>query len=446
MMESSATGVMLLVVLAACHVPRGTVRAEEADRLRPDHWVARCPDADRVLLDAAGVEAFNRRMLARDRSLRDLAALPVALPAADVSALVAGVSRMPDGPFQHADGRAVDAADRERWLASLALDSIPADVAPRFAIVTRRAALRRFPTAQRVRRAGGPHDIDLFQESAFFPGTPTAAVHATADGRWTFVLGITYAAWIETAALAFAERDAVLDFARRSSVVVVAARALAAPIETATEAIALDMGTVLPEAGGSAASEPTVTVPVRSADGSLAVAPARIEPADAIRAAPLSASRRHVLEQAFRFLGEPYGWGHDHDARDCSGFVGEIYRSLGLLLPRNTRDQATSPALDRTAVAADWPRDRRLAEIGRLRAGDLVYAPRHVMMIVGHDESGPWVIHDTHAGRLAGAADPPANGVVVAPLARILAEDGGLTIDTITTLVRVLPRPAGDRP
>ena len=203
MMESSATGVMLLVVLAACHVPRGTVRAEEADRLRPDHWVARCPDADRVLLDAAGVEAFNRRMLARDRSLRDLAALPVALPAADVSALVAGVSRMPDGPFQHADGRAVDAADRERWLASLALDSIPADVAPRFAIVTRRAALRRFPTAQRVRRAGGPHDIDLFQESAFFPGTPTAAVHATADGRWTFVLGITYAAWIETAALAF---------------------------------------------------------------------------------------------------------------------------------------------------------------------------------------------------------------------------------------------------
>jgi hypothetical protein len=63
--------------------------------------------------------------------------------------------------------------------------------------------------------------------------------------------------------------------------------------------------------------------------------------------------------------------------------------------------------------------------------------------VVGHDAAGPWVIHDTHDGRLAGAA-APVSGVVVAPLARILAADGGPIIDTVTTLVRVLPSCVAD--
>jgi hypothetical protein len=69
------------------------------------------------------------------------------------------------------------------------------------------------------------------------------------------------------------------------------------------------------------------------------------------------------------------------------------------------------------------------------------------MMIVGHDDVGPWVIHDTHEGRLAGMApEQVARGVVVAPLARILADGGGPIVDVVTTLVRVLPNPAGDTP
>ena len=73
-------------------------------------------------------------------------------------------------------------------------------------------------------------------------------------------------------------------------------------------------------------------------------------------------------------------------------------------------------------------------------SGDLVFVPGHVMMIVGHDDAGPWVIHDTHGGRVEG--DPqPANGVVVAPLARMLSDGDKRMIDRVTTLVRILPAP-----
>jgi hypothetical protein len=62
------------------------------------------------------------------------------------------------------------------------------------------------------------------------------------------------------------------------------------------------------------------------------------------------------------------------------------------------------------------------------------------MMVVGHDESGPWVIHDTREGRpAAGAA--AANSVVVQPLVSI---DPSLA--SLTTLIRVLPSNSTEAP
>ncbi|MFM9024527.1 MAG: NlpC/P60 family protein [Planctomycetaceae bacterium] len=411
--------------------------AAALDRAHADHWIARCASADHVALDAAGVAALNRRLLDSDRSMRDLAALPEELPAQTVRETVATLAKLPDMKLAFDGGGPVGPADLDRWLAAVDLDGIPARVTPRFAVVTRRAALRRFPTRERIHRADGPADIDRLQESAFFPGTPVAAVHATPAGDWTFVLGTNYAAWIETGALAFAPRDAVLDVARRSTRIVVAPRATAVP-PGGGEGVVLDMATALP-AEGDAAS--VVALPVRTADGGLSLAAARVDPADALRDGPLPASRRNLLAQAFRFLGERYGWGHDGGTRDCSGFVGDVYKSLGILLPRNTGDQAASPAFARTVVEPGWDHARRRAALDALLPGDLVFVPGHVMMIVGHDEEGPWVIHDTHDGRVAG--DPqPANGVVVAPLERMRPAEGGGMIDRITTLVRVLPTPA----
>jgi len=445
-----------IVVAAVVRLAGGADQIVPPEALRASTWTAGCPAADRTLLDPAAVAAANRRVLDLDASVRDLATIPATLAGPEVAAVVGGLSQPSAEPLVHDDGTEVGPADRDRWRAAVDLARIPPEVTPAFGLVTRRASLRLVPTAERIRRAGGPADIDRFQESAFFPGTPVAAIHATADGRWTFVLGTTYAAWIETAALAFAPRETVLDFARRSTRIVVAPRVMAVPQAAggASDGVSLDMGTALPEssraavaAEGTAASAPLVELPLRARDGSLVLVPARVEPAAGVRAGPLPASRRNLLEQAFRFLGEPYGWGHDHGVRDCSGFVCDVYRSLGILLPRNTRDQSVSPALDRIVVDPGWARDRRLAEIGRLLPGDLVYVPRHVMMIVGHDAAGPWVIHDTHSGRLAGSPDDAvARGVVVAPLERILVGDDRLAVDAVTVLVRVLPAVVCDPP
>jgi cell wall-associated NlpC family hydrolase len=444
-------GAVVALALFGIGVP---LHAADLDRdpLEVATWIARCPDADRVLADPAAVARHNRRMLDLDPSVTDLAALPATLGRADVVDRVRRRGTLPNGPLVCGDGRPVPDEARRRWAAALALDGVPDTVAPRFGLVVRRSALRRFPTRERVHASARTTDIDQFQESAFFPGTPVAAVHATPDGAWCYVIGPTYDAWMESDAIGFGDRDAVLAYAAEASRVVVTARAetVFVPDMPAISRLTLDMGTTLPEArswppnesvhGQSPGAGHVVRLPTRAADGTLRVVPALVPRSAGTRDGPLPATRAAVLRQAFAFLGERYGWGHDFFARDCSGFVGDVYRSLGLLLPRNTRDQAVSPALATTPIPAGMPLADREAAVRTLLPGDLVFTGRHVMMVVGHDGLGAWVIHDTHDGLVDGAA---ANGVVVQPFRSV---DGGRALDTLTAIVRVLPVPPPSSP
>lgn len=441
-----------------------TLPAVPAERLDAAHWIARWPDAEAVALDAAAVQAHNARLFELDASVTRLDALPDAMGAAERQRRIRALSSLPATPLWFEDGRPVGDADRARWEAALNLDARDPDAGVdtraqhrlRWALVTRRAALRRYPTDERVFSAPGQLDLDRFQESAFFPGTPVAVLHDSADGRWRFVVGATYAAWVLDEALAYSDKATVLGYPARAGRVVLepVARLAHAPEAPAVSGLALDMGVALPERrdwptsqavnGQSALASVVVEMPTRDADGALRLVPALLPRAEASHDGPLPASRANVLRQAFRFLGERYGWGHDDGARDCSGFVGEVYRSVGLALPRNTGDQARSPALSREPLEG-LDRASRLAAIGRLAPGDLVYLPGHVAMVVGHDEAGPWVIHSVHRLRTRKPDGTlrawPANGTVLTPLRPLQFDESRDYVDAATALVRVLPSP-----
>jgi Cell wall-associated hydrolases (invasion-associated proteins) len=428
----------------------------QARQLQADYWVARLPAAQGPLLDAAQVQAFNAHLLRHDASMHDLQALPDRYSAAQVRAQVLALSAPPTRTLYDADGVVLDAARLASLQSALALQAIPAEVTPRYALVVRRAALRTFPTRQRAFGSRDDHDIDRFQESALYPGTAVAILHASRDGQWLFVLAPNYAAWIERDRVAEGERATVLDYARRTPrLVVTGARALTAftPELPAASQVALDMGSALPLReewpaqqavnGQSPLAAYVVQLPLRGEDGRLRLAPALVPRGADVAITPLPATQRNLLQQAFKFLGERYGWGNDYDARDCSGFVSDVYRSLGVALPRNTGDQARSPSLASVAYTATAPLPQRQQALAQLQVGDLVYIPGHVMMVIGHDRGHTWVIHDVAGASYRDASGQlqraRLNGVSVTPLEPMLLSDGTPFIDRITRIQRVRP-------
>lgn len=431
-----------------------------AEQQTAAHWIARQRDADRVRLDAAAITAQNARMLALDPSLHDLAALPATLPRAEVDAAIRALSAPPSRALFDEHGAQLSAIELDALQDALALDTIPASIEPVFALVTRRADMRTFPTTRRVFSDAAVRDIDRFQENALFPGTPVAMLHTSRDGAWTFATSTTYRAWMPTDALARSDHATVLDFADRTPFrLVTGATATTAFTRDAAalSQLQLDMGVRLPLWPDWPADAPVhgqhpqgshvLTLPTRAADGSLAFTPALLPATADSSDAPLPYTPANVLRQSFRFLGERYGWGHADGTRDCSGFVSEVYRSLGLLLPRNTGDQARSPALDRIAFSVDDDAAHRRAVLQSLDVGDLVYVPGHVMLVIGHEHGHTFVIHDTAGVHLRDATGAlqriPVNGVVVTPLEPLLDETGAQLLERITAIQRVRP-PSND--
>ena len=419
-------------------------------QLTPGFWIARLQSPDQVLLDTTAIQARNVSLYKLDRSMHALRALPATLESAQVKAWIEDLSERPTRTRYDEQGKPVPEADLDAIVASMALDAIPASQPTRFGMVLQRAALRTFPTSLRVFSSDKDTDIDRFQESALFPGTPVAIVHASRDGRWLFVLSPRYAAWIEARFVAEGAREAVFAHATKSPHRVVTGAKVSTVFtreQPQLSELQLDMGTRLP-LSGAAPDQPVngqhpyaswiLELPLRGADGKLAFAPALLQRNADTAADYLPLTRANILRQAFKFLGERYGWGHSYNGRDCSGFVSEVYAAMGVQIPRNTSDQSVSPAFARTPLKDAGAEARRKA-VEALDVGDLIYIPGHVMMFIGRIDGRPYVIHDTNGGSLSDGAGGTfslhLNGVSVTPLEPLRWDGKSSYIDQITNIV-----------
>jgi cell wall-associated NlpC family hydrolase len=439
------------------------VRGIEPARLTPGFWIERLAEPDRVIQDRAAIEARNAELLRDDPSMHDLRALPAAITRARVAEWIAKLADPPGHTLYDASGKAIPAATIDAIVANRNLEAIPGTQPTRYGMVATRASLRAFPTDLRVFSEPGDADIDRFQESALFPGTPVVPLHASRDGHWLFVLSPRYAAWIAHDRVAIGSAEQVFGYVAKAPYRIVtgaAASTVYTPERPALSRLQLDMGLRLPlradvgadaEVNGQLAyTSHVIELPMRDGDGRLAFAPALL-PATADSAADyLPLTHANLIRQSFKFLGERYGWGHSYEARDCSGFVSEVYRSMGVQLPRNTRDQAVSPALDKRLFGANDDRAARLAAARALDVGDLVYIPGHVMMVIGRLDGEPWVIHDT-TGISYLAADgrlvrEHLNAVSVTPLLPLQSGPDHTYIDRMTSIVRFRPDSATEAP
>lgn len=429
--------------------PSGVIGVQEA-MFSPGYWIAKTPSPDAHVLDLAQIAAQNAALLHSDPSMHDLSALGATVPGAQVRDWLARLAPMP-AVLYDAEDRLIPVATRESIAGNAALDRIPARVPVRFGLVVHRVSMRNHPTALRAFPGKGLQDFESFQESTLFPGDPVAIVHASGDGRWVLVVSPRYVAWVERTAVAVGSRETVLAYAARPSGRVVTGdevRTVFTPEAPAVSELQLDMGTRIPLAdlppdqpvnGQGPYVSWTLELPTRAADGSLRFQPALLRRTADSAPDYLPLTRANILRQAFKFLGERYGWGHLYNGRDCSGFVSDVYRSMGLQMPRNTGDQARSPALPHRLFTAADGHDVRMQAVGALQPGDLIYIPGHVMMFLGRVDGEPYVIHDVGGTVFHDATGrkrwTKTNEVSVTPLLPLLVEDHLSYVDAMVSIV-----------
>jgi len=461
--------VAILAALCACAaagareglavaVPATGVIGVEPAQLTPEFWIARLADPDKVLLDADQIRARNAHLLRVDTTMHDLRALPATLSRQKISEMIQALSERPSHELFDAAGKPIPARTIDALIDDLALSAIPGTQTTRYGLVVQRADLRTFPTTLRVFGTRGDTDIDRFQESALFPGTPVAMIHQSGDGLWWFVVSPRYAAWVEKKYIAEGAAAEVLDYAERKPYRVVTganAATVFTPEQPALSQLRLDMSVRVPLLtdwpaaqivnGQHPYASYVIQLPLRGDDGALRLAPALLQKNADTSADYLPLTQANILRQAFKFLGERYGWGHSYGTRDCSGFVSDVYRSMGIDMPRNTRDQSVSTGLEHRLFGARDDRATRMAAARALQVGDLVYIPGHVMMAIGSIDGEPYVIHDTsglsYRTRDGAKVHVDLNEVSVSPLMPLLFNDQQTYIDRMTSIVHPTKAP-----
>jgi len=419
-----------------------------------DYWLAKLPQPHKRYLFTDAIREHNTRMLANESSLLDLNQIPVSLPKAVVLNRLMKACQRPDKPFYAENGEKLNKNTWHELIDNCALDNLPEIIEPRYGLAVMRADLRRFPSSAPVYSSLAEHDIDRFQESALFPGDAVIVLHQSRDQARYYVGSQHYFAWVPKEAIALGSREQVLSYAQRHPARVITGSVVHTaytPQCPALSQLQLDMGLRIPLCtdwpldqpvnGQLAAASWILEMPQRHHDGSLKFSPVLLPYSVDSCADYLPLTSANIIHQAFKFLGERYGWGHRFNARDCSGLICEIYRSFNIVLPRNSGDQAHNSLLDTVNLPPPNEHNARLAALQALQVGDLVYIPGHVMLVIGHDQGLTWVIHDTATSGYINAAGQfmraLVNGVVITPLERLYLDLNTSYVDRIVSIKRV---------
>jgi len=418
--------------------------------LSPEYWTKASSGAE-ILMTPSEIRAFNTANIAAGKTLYDLASLPRTLSKDELVARIRSISNIPAYPRIFTDGTAVTPDDFARYEANLNLEAIKDENPLRFALAVRRAPLRTYPTSELLFSAGADNrDIERFQESALFPADVAVVLHESADGFWYLVQSDNYIAWARKKDIAIGNRAAILAYKAAKNFLVVTGDKVHTtfnPEVPEVSEVQLDMGVRLPLDrpqefqhnlyGQNPYLSHMVKLPVRRADGNLAFRHALIARNKDVSIGYLPFTEENIIRQAFKFLGERYGWGHRYNGRDCTGFVSEVYKTFGILLPRNSGDQAGSAIGDNIRFDDSTPRDAKHAVLRKSRVGDLVYMPGHVMMILGQSDGQPFVIHDVSGlGYLRGEEiyKGALNGVSITPIIPLQTNPDRTYVDTISTI------------
>lgn len=306
-----------------------------------------------------------------------------------------------------------------RQLVSDAKANIQPTNTVKYGVVVDRVDLRSFPTLQRAFDSASDREFDNWQETAVDPSTPVRVYHTNPQGNFIFVRTPHYRGWIPRNKVAITDAKTWQTYANPASPAVVTGKLLS--FKAGTDTHLYQMGTAIPTSNGN------LLLPTRDHRGYLQIVPVKATYGADLHQGYLPYTTNNTIQMAFKHLGAPYGWGGMHNSVDCSAFVQDVYKTMGIQLPRNGDEQAQSfPGKSFYGMS----HDQKLAYIRTAAPGSLLFTPYHVMMLLGNKNGTPYMIHS-----LASYGVNTGDGVVKNRIMQVVVSKVDLMAGSGTPLV-----------
>lgn len=372
------------------------------NRATPEYWINQNPNGDKLLFTYKQIDRMNAEILAKDDYAADLKNYPETVTAAN---LRAKIQKLTD------DVRLVGS----QWaMANRNLNALT-DSEISYAVTTERVNVRLLPQPPTGERS------DQIQGTALDPAEPVAVLWESKDGKFSFVQAKYYFGWVNKNSLAFTDYATWQTYIEPENFLVVTTNKKFVNVNG--KIILFQMGAKIPLQNPAMQDNSWIARLPIVENNQLKEFPVKILNDGKVSDDYLQPTTNNFIRQSFKFLGDVYGWGGLENSVDCSAFVQNIYRTMGIYIPRDADRQAGCVPI--VSVFNNVTRAERVDIVRRAPVGSLLLIPTHVMMKLGNDANGtPIIIH---------AIGGSARKVIVSDL-NFSSASGLLMIDRLTDI------------
>ena len=350
-------------------------------------WQKQNPRGNETILDADGIARLNKSIIQQTSTVVDLANYPRSQSSNIVRGTVnERLKLLNDGLY--VNGSLLSANYKEVIRQEANLNALNQYINVRYGVVIRRSNLRALPTNDGWFQYASDKHFDQLQETAVDPSEPVVILHQSKSGNFFFVQMRNYRGWLPTWQVAETTREKWLEYVKPEQFLVVTTNRYTVNVNNTN--LIYQMGSKIPVRRVSE-QDYTITVPLRDAQGHLAETTTVIPASNNFNVGFLPYTSNNILQQAFRFINDPYGWGGLRDSVDCSAFIADIYRTVGVELPRDADEQELTAG--RRYSFSNMSESGRKAILSSLQPGDVLFFEGHTMMYVGNTQGTPFVIH-----------------------------------------------------
>lgn len=364
--------------------------------LSAGYWISRHPDPDKLVMTKEQIKDFNRHIQDDLKLTKDIFYLIDHFQTESLlDVLKKDLQSFVDHGYYTSKGDRNDNALMDKIKNNMHLSGLVLGVAPRYGLVTHLTDLRILPTKDGLYTQRGDLDFDEIQNSVLDVGTPVAIIHQSLDKKWFYVLSSLSDGWVRVSDIAIADQKIVKNFANPKNMVVgLSPRAdLFSDQGMSQQYDVIRMGAKLP------LLEETedywlVQIPTRNKEGLLQFVEGYI-PKYQAHHGYLPYTARTIYIQAFMMLDKIYGWGDMNGGQDCSRFIQMVFATVGIELPRDSKNQAQ--VKEAIQVFDDKQLEGERLSALRSAKGAITLLPMkgHIMLFLGANEGTFYVIHAT---------------------------------------------------
>ncbi|MBN1595305.1 SH3 domain-containing protein [candidate division FCPU426 bacterium] len=385
----------------------------EPEMKQANYWIRKLAEPDRILLSPAEIQALREHWLEQGLIL-DPDGIPERISRSILREwLRSDFAYLRRVARYHADGRPLTAQDYAVIEQNVNLKSVQGSNLIGWGLAVRRTPLRLFPTTEIATAKPLDIEFDALQSSSLRLAEPVAILHRSLDEKWLYVAAGIERGWVAAADVGRMENRLAWQHYSARATRVVMGREIR--FQTTAKKLLADtalMGCQLAPAEGE---KQLLDLPRRDAQGRIFFLAVRPLPPEAVSCETKPCTPRVLIEQAFKWLDSPYGWGGGGGYGDCSELIRRLGLTCGVPFPRSTtglRQALTAQMLPSSA----GDKDKLLSSLPG--GATLLYLPGHIMLLLGVEKNRTYVIHN-----LYGIHARTQEGDVIQRVARVVVSD-----------------------